>query len=67
LSALFDHRLWHVLVLAGALLGTAGLVILLLGPLMPQPAGKPALPRWLWAALAILGITLALAEWWLVH
>jgi hypothetical protein len=67
LTAVLDHQLWHVLVLAGALIGIAALVILLLGLLLPQGDGKPPLPRFLWVALAVVGIGLAAAEWWLVH
>jgi hypothetical protein len=67
LTAAFDHQLWHALVLAGALLGIAALVILLLGLLLPQGHVKPPLPRSLWVALAVVGIGLAAAEWWLVH
>jgi hypothetical protein len=67
LTAALDHQLWHVLVLAGALIGFAALVILLLGLLLPQVPGKRPLPRYLWVALTVVGIGLAAAEWWLVH
>jgi hypothetical protein len=62
------HRLWHVAVLAVALVGAAGLAIVLLAPLIfeARSAGveraRPAV-----MALAVAAAVLLLVEWLLVH
>ena len=67
MRAFFDHQSWHILVLASALLGAASLVILLLGPLLSEPANDRGGPRKLWWALVAAGIVMVAAEWWLIH
>jgi hypothetical protein len=67
-AGLFDHALWHVLVLAAALLAAATALILLLGPVMfdtpPLSPGRPRLLAW---AVVGSGILLVLVEWQVVH
>jgi hypothetical protein len=67
-AGFFDHALWHVFVLAAALLAAAGALILLLGPLVftasePVP-GRGRLVAW---GLVGLGLLVVVAEWQLVH
>jgi hypothetical protein len=67
-AGFFDHALWHVFVLASALLAAAGALILLLGPLFFAPPGsgfgrgRPV--AW---ALVGLGALVVVVEWQLVH
>ena len=65
---MFDHRLWHVLVLACALLGTGGAAVLVLSPLVfgtPPPGLQRAKPL-LWVLVG-LSLGVVVAEWQLVH
>ena len=68
MAGFFDHALWHVFVLAAALLAAAGALILLLGPLFfapPEPGfGRGRLVAW---ALVGLGALVVVVEWQLVH
>ena len=65
---MFDHRLWHVFVLACALLGAGGAGVLLLAPLVfgtPPPGLERARPL-LWVLVG-LALAVVAAEWQLVH
>jgi hypothetical protein len=67
-AGFFDHALWHVFVLAAALLAAAGALILLLGPLVfapPEPGGGRG-RRVAWALVG-LGALVVVVEWQLVH
>jgi hypothetical protein len=67
-EALFDHTLWHVFVLASALLAGAATLILLLGPVMFEtPPLGPGRARLLALGLVGLGISVVLVEWQVVH
>ncbi len=61
------HELWHVTVLAVTLFGGAGLVIVLLAPLIFEVGDDFA--RWRHGLLAIFGVAAALLvlEWLVVH
>ncbi len=63
----FDHQVWHVLVLAAALLGGASLVILLLGPLLSESFTDDGRSRRVCRALVAAGIVMVATEWWLIH
>ena len=68
MAGFFDHALWHVFVLAAALLAAAGVLILLLGPLIfPAPQQGPRRGRLVAWALVGLGALVVVAEWQLVH
>jgi hypothetical protein len=62
------HEVWHVVVLTATLLGTGGLVIVALAPLVfesPPPGLRGARPVVL--ALALLAAVVLLVEWLLIH
>jgi hypothetical protein len=63
----FDHQVWHILVLAAALLGGASLVILLLGPLLSEAFTDDGRSRRVCRALVAAGIVMVVTEWWLIH
>ena len=65
---MFDHRLWHVAVLASTLFAAAGAAILVLTPLLfddPPPGLRRARP----VALVVIGLAVLLlvVEWTAVH
>jgi hypothetical protein len=67
-AGFFDHALWHVFVLAAALLAAAGALILVLGPLVfTSPEPLPRRGRLVAWTLVGLGILVVVAEWQLVH
>ena len=62
------HDVWHITVLAATLFAGAGLVILLLGPLVferPPPGLRRVRP--VVAALVAMAAVLVLLEWTVVH
>ncbi len=62
------HDLWHVAVLGSTLFGAAGLLVLLLAPLLFEapPPGLSATRRATWLLIALAG-ALLLWEWLGVH
>ena len=66
-TGFFDHEVWHILVLAAALLGGASLVILLLGPLLSESFTDDGRSRKVCRAFVAAGIVMVAAEWWLIH
>ena len=65
---MFDHRLWHVAVLAATLFAAAGAAILALAPLIfdePPPGLRRVRPLLL-ALIALAGVLLVV-EWTAVH
>jgi hypothetical protein len=64
----FDHRLWHVAVLATTLLAAAGAAILALGPLVfdEPPPGLRRLRPLLLVLIGLAGVLL-IVEWTAVH
>ena len=60
------HELLHIAILSATLLGAAGLVLLLLWPLLAdQPLPQPT--KFVLGGLIALGALLFLVEWRLVH
>ena len=60
------HEVLHIGILASTLLGAAGLVLLVLWPLLAdQPLPTPT--KVVLAALIGMGVVLFLVEWRLVH
>ena len=60
------HEVLHLAILASTLLGAAGLVVLVLWPLVAD-SPLPMPTRWALAALVALGAVLLLLEWRIVH
>lgn len=60
------HEVLHLAILVSTLLGGAGLVLLLVWPLMSQ-SPLPGATKWALAALVALAALLLLVEWRLVH
>jgi hypothetical protein len=61
------HKVWHVAVLAATLFGAAGLVIMLLGPLVLESSEALQRARPLVIGLLGLAAALLLVEWLFVH
>jgi hypothetical protein len=62
------HDLWHIAVLGSTLFGGAGLVIVLLGPLVLEERARPAegVRRAVMGLLALASVLLLL-EWLVIH
>jgi hypothetical protein len=61
------HKAWHVAVLGATLFGAAGLVIVLLGPLVLESSAGLRRARPLVVGLLGLAALLLIVEWLFVH